>query len=848
MSVPRPATKCHYRALLIASLISGGNLLPLLPAFADRNSPTPGTEIQNQATAEFTDTADNSTGTALSDVVKVTVAEVAGISAAGSGITNPAYRTNMVYFDFLVKNTGNDQTQFFIPAAPSVATVGSVVIPPANIGQLKVIEYNNGTTTTNISANNLVNTSTGSVTGDLTGLPNGGSLPAGGYITVRVPITIPANAITGDIISVTLGNTTGQPNTTGQLDASGIPYVVGSNGNGTNDLYTKDNPDGSNGETATGAPINGDGVTNDGDINKHRQEASVTQTTPVIDPATVTIKGTAWDDANGSGTSAFVTIKDGAETGANTSASAPVVINAILVDSTGKVLDSQPVNPTDGTYTLSTLGVQNGVYVILSTTAGVKGDPAPTPSVPTGWAGTTLLTYADPANVFNIGIADITGKDFGIDRLPVTTAVNKPSQPNPPGPTQYQVPTLAGTDPEDGAIGSGQKFKIVTLPDPTTQGILYYDGVAVTAGKTISNYDPTKLKFDPVNGPVTMSFNYVAIDAAGKEDPTPAAATMVFSATNVTIAGKVWNDKNTSATNNNPSTISPTADAEVGTDAVFGTTQTKVNAVLVDATTGEAILASVPVASDGSYSFADVPPGTKVKVLLSSTAVAVGEKPTATVPTGWLATSPNTTLPFNTGFIPVTSTTNDIDFGIRQKGKLVLLKLITKVNGQTTNPNDGTVLNTPATDTFNTGVGNWPANYLIGKTNGGYIKPGDTIEYTVYFLNNQGADASKVKMCDPIRGGQDYVPNTIQLQLGTGPIDSQTDGANATDYAHSYAAGNTPSGCNAAAATSTGADNGGIAIGIPTLDAALPNIVGATGIGTPIQSYGLFRFTTKVKQ
>jgi hypothetical protein len=847
MSVPRPATKRHYRALLMASLISGGNLLPLLPAFADLNSPTPGTEIQNQATAEFTDTADNSTGTALSDVVKVTVAEVAGISAAGSGITNPAYRTNVVYFDFKIKNEGNDPTQLFIPAKPSVVTVGGVAVPVANIGQLQVIEYNNVTATTSITANNLVNTSTGSATGDLTGLPNGGtglpnggtslpnggSVPVGGYITVRVPITIPANATTGDIISVTLGNTTGQPNTTG-ADNSNIPYVVGSN-----DLYTQDNAGTANGDFA-GDPINGD-------TTGHRQEASVTQTTRVVDPTTVSIKGTAWDDANGSGTSAFATIKDGTETGANTSASAPVVINAILVDSTGKVLDSQPVNPTDGTYTLSTLGVQNGVYVLLSTTAGVKGNQAPTPSVPIGWAGTTPLTYADPATVFNIGIADITGKDFGIDRLPVTTAVNQPSQPNPPGTTQYQVPTLAGTDPEDGAIGTGQKFKIVTLPDPTTQGILYYDGVAVTAGQTISTYDPTKLKFDPVNGPVTMSFNYVAIDAAGKESATPAAATMSFSATNVTIAGKVWNDKNASATNNNPSTISPTADAEVGTDAVFGTTQTKVNAVLVDATTGKAILASVPVASDGSYSFADVPPGTDVKVLLSSTAVAVGEIPSATVPTGWIGTSPKTTALFNTGFIPVTSTTNDIDFGIRQKGKLVLLKLITKVNGQTTNPNDGTVLNTPATDTFNTGVGNWPANYLIGKTNGGYIKPGDTIEYTVYFLNNQGADASNVKMCDPIRGGQDYVPNTIQLQLGTGPIDSQTDGANATDYAHSYATGDTPDSCNAAAATSTGADNGGIAIGIPILDTALPNIVGATGVGTPSQSYGLFRFTTKVK-
>ena len=460
-----------------------------------------------------------------------------------------------------------------------------------------------------------------------------------------------------------------------------------------------------------------------------------------------------------------------------------------------------------------------------------------------GWAGTTPLTYSG-TNAFNLGTTAITGKDFGIEKLPDTTNVSSTS-PNPPGATQYQVPTLAGTDPEDGAIGSGKKFKIVTLPDPAT-GVLYYNGVAVTVGQIIPTYDPTKLKFDPVDGSVTMSFTYAAIDAAGKEDPTPATATITFNATPVNITGKVWNDKDNSAgTTNKGTTISSGGD--VGTDAVFGTTQTKVNAVLVDATTGVALLASVPVAADGSYSFTGVPPSTNVKIVLSATAVAVGATPTPSVPTGWVASSPQSTAAFNTGLLPITSTTNDIDFGIRQKAKLVMLKRITAINGATTNPNDGTVLNGTTTDTFNTGVSNWPTNFLKGTTNAGKVKPNDTIEYTVYFLNNQGTDATTVKMCDPIRGGQDYVPSTIKLQLGNGAATAQTDAADSIDSAHSYPAGNTPTNCNAAAATSTGADSGGIAIGIPNVDAPLPAIPGATGVGTPTQSYGLFRFTTKVK-
>ncbi len=834
MSSSRPASNRNYRALIVALLISGGSLLLLLPVLADQNSPTPGTLIENQAAAEFTDAADGSTGTLLSDKVTVAVAEVAGISAASAGNTNSAYRTNVVFFDFLVTNTGNDPTQLFVPGAPSVVTVGGVPVPTGNIGQLQVIEYNNVTTTTAIAANNLVNAA-GSVTSALTGIPNNGSVPAGGYIKVRVPITIPANAVTGAIISVTLGNTSGQPNTTG-LDNSNIPYVAGSN-----DLYTQDNTGTANGDT-TGDPINGD-------ITTHRQEASVTQTTPVVDPATVNVKGTVWDDANNTANNTFTNIKDGTEAGANTSTTTPV-LNAILVDSTGKVLDSKPVNPTDGTYTLSTLGVQNGVYVILSTTAGTIGQPlTATPSVPTGWAATSPLTYVGAT--FNIGIADITGKDFGIDRLPDTTDVNQPSQPNPPGTTKYQVPTLTGTDFDPTTpttLGSGSKFKIVTIPNPA-QGILYYNNgttdIAVVAGDIISNYDPTKLKFDPVDGSVNMSFTYAAIDAAGKEDPTPATATMTFKATPVTISGKVWNDKDNSAgTTNKGTTISSGGD--FGTDAVFGTTQVKVNAVLVDATTGVAILASVPVAADGTYSFTGVPPSTNVKVVLSATAVAANATPTPSVPTGWVSTSPKSTASFNTGLLPITSTTNDIDFGIRQKAKLVMLKRITAINGLTTNPNDGTVLNGATTDTLNIGVSNWPTNFLKGTINAGKVKPSDTIEYTVYFLNNQGADAT-ARMCDPIRGVQDFVPGSIKLQLGTGAVTNQTDTADTIDNSHVYAVGAAPTNCNAANVISTGADNGGVAIGIPTQDAALPAIPGATGVGTPTQSYGLFRFTTKVK-
>jgi hypothetical protein len=799
----------RYRSILVASLVSSSSLLHLLPALADQNSPAPGVLIENQATANFTDAADGTTTGVLSDIVKVTVAEVAGISATAQtpvAAAGTVYRSSTVYFDFIIKNEGNDPTQLFVPGAPSIATINGTPLSAASIGQLQVIEYNNVTTTTAVTANNLV-AATGATTGSLTGIPGAGSVPAGGYIKVRVPIIVPAGASINDVISVTLGNTAGQANNTN------TPYVLGANGTGGNDLYTQDNSTTANGDT-TGDPINGDTTT-------HRQEASAVQTVTIVAPPTATVSGKVWDDANGSGSATFTGINNTGETGANVSPA----INAILVDSvTGNVIATIPVD-SNGLYTLTAPGAQpNPVFVILSTSTGTVGIAPPVPSVPAAWANTSPLTYS--ALPFALGITPVTGKDFGIERLPITLPVSAATQANPPGTTKYTVPTLSGTDGEDGVLGSGSTFKIVTIPDPLTQGILYYDGVAVPAtGQTIPNYDPTKLTFDPIDGNVSMSFTYAAIDAAGKQSTTPAAATMTFSATPIGISGTVYNDKDNSAAG---TFINILTNGEVGTNAVFGTSIVPDKAILVDTTTG-LVIGSTTVSSTGTYSFPSVPANTNVKVILSPTAGTVGSlPPAATTPTGWVATSPQDTGIFNTGLYPIVK-----DFGIRQKAKFVIVKRITKINGQTTNPNDGTLLTGVTPDTYNN-VGNWPANYLVGKTDAGKVQPSDTIEYTVYFLNNQGADATSVKICDPIRGAQDYVANTVQLQLGNGSATSLSDGAS------TYAANAAPSDCNAGAVAGSSTAPG---IAIP-ISGSVP---GATAVGAPTTSYGLFRFTTKVK-
>ncbi|WP_375499720.1 hypothetical protein [uncultured Nostoc sp.] len=422
------------------------------------------------------------------------------------------------------------------------------------------------------------------------------------------------------------------------------------------------------------------------------------------------LSGKVWNDADNSANGTFTNINTGSETGTN----AGGLLNAILVDSNNKVLKTTTV-AADGTYTFLDVPLnQSNVKILLSTTAGTVGNTAPTASLPPNWVNTSPLTTA----AFNTG-TNISSKDFGIERLPDTTNLNPASQTNPGGTATVQVPTLAGTDPEDGALGSGNKFKIVTLP---TNGTLTYNNVAVTAGQIISNYNPTLLKLDPQDGAITVSFTYAAIDAASKEDATPATVTIPF--------------------------ITP--------------------------------------------------------------------------------------------------------------ANVLLVKRITAINGdRTKNPNDNTPLNAFVDDTTSTrkaddNNANWKSGYLLGAIDGGKVKPGDEIEYTIYFLNAGSSNANTVKICDRISANQNFKGSAygtnkdIQLQLGTSTVLDLTSASDTSDRAQLISAGGTvPANCYLKAAN----DNGTLVIDV-TGNTGVPNLTtmpGSTAQGSPNDSYGFLRFVTKVK-
>jgi uncharacterized repeat protein (TIGR01451 family) len=192
------------------------------------------------------------------------------------------------------------------------------------------------------------------------------------------------------------------------------------------------------------------------------------------------------------------------------------------------------------------------------------------------------------------------------------------------------------------------------------------------------------------------------------------------------------------------------------------------------------------------------------------------------------------------------------------KANVLLVKRITAIhNNSTKNPNDNTVLNTFVDNSTSTNDNNlyWPSNYLIGAIDAGKIQSGDSIEYTLYFLNAGLVNAQSLKICDLITAYQSFQPGVyggagkdIQIQIGTNPVQYLTAVDDPLDRAQLYPPGATISGCNLQASNTnssvvavsvTGAAN----TGIPLLTA----IPGSTAAGTPNNSYGLVRFKTIVQ-
>ena len=190
-----------------------------------------------------------------------------------------------------------------------------------------------------------------------------------------------------------------------------------------------------------------------------------------------------------------------------------------------------------------------------------------------------------------------------------------------------------------------------------------------------------------------------------------------------------------------------------------------------------------------------------------------------------------------------------------QPPKLVLVKRITAINGNRNfNPNDNTALNQFIDDvSANDNEAGWPSDYLVGAFDAGQVRPGDEIEYTIYFLNAGGRPAHNVNICDRLQAFQTFqtLPfisgGEAEFQLGSNavlPLTAANDSSDRAQFIVPNAA--IPSECNLSGPNDNGAFvlnlTGSSGTGMPNL----PNLPDSTGAGAPNDSYGLFRFRTRV--
>lgn len=189
---------------------------------------------------------------------------------------------------------------------------------------------------------------------------------------------------------------------------------------------------------------------------------------------------------------------------------------------------------------------------------------------------------------------------------------------------------------------------------------------------------------------------------------------------------------------------------------------------------------------------------------------------------------------------------------------VLLVKRITAVNGQPINPNDGTPLNVFVDDTTSPQAADdndpgWPAGYLLGALDAGLVQPGDELEYTVYFLNAGNLLAEDVRICDRLYPDQSLVNDgygvgiAAQVQIGTGSavdLTATNDSVDRTEFIS--ASSPVPATCNLQGVN----DNGTLIVDVTgPVGSGSPNLTqleATTGAGAPNESYGLFRFRTRV--
>jgi CshA-type fibril repeat protein len=598
--------------------------------------------------------------------------------------------------------TGWANTGDVNPTDPTATAATPGISAVVEVGTTSVINVDFGiqqppTAVDNMVASQVNPGGTTSVTVPATNF-DGNDLNGGTVVSMTIT-SFPTNAT-----SITINGTT---YTSGTFPVGGVTIPTDANGNPT--------------QTISIDPIDG-AVTS---VISYIVTDNAGATSDPNDPATVTVPFTTIN-LSGNVFNDIDAITDNSvdnNAGAQAASTLPAGLTANLFDATtGAFVATVPVQ-ADGTYSFASIAPNTNYTVVLSNVAAtVSSTTTNFPStIPTGWANTGDVNPTDPtataatpgiSAVVEVGTTSVINVDFGIQQPPTAVDNMVASQVNPGGTTSVTVPAtnFDGNDLNGGTVVS---MTITSFPTNATSitinGTTYTSGTFPVGGVTIptdANGNPTQtISIDPIDGAVTSVISYIVTDNAGAtSDPNdPATVTVPF--TTINLSGNVFNDIDAITDNS----VDNNAGAQAASTLPAGLT-----ANLFDATTG-AFVATVPVAADGTYSFASIAPNTDYTVILSNVAATSGSTTTnfpSTIPTGWANTGDvNPTDPTATAATPGVSavvevgTTSviNVDFGIQQPPTAVDNTVASQVN-----PGGTTSVTVPAT--------NFDGNDLNGGT------------------------------------------------------------------------------------------------------------------------------------
>jgi hypothetical protein len=390
-------TSLVCQRLLAATLLVGGLNTLVAPAFADGTAA--GTSIDNTATATY-DNPDDSTKpfNATSNTVKVTVAEVAGVTVTGLGTVDTnggvVAINDTVNYSFKVTNVGNDTTELFIPGTPKVTGPGA-----SSTVQITGYFKPDGTRVDFTPANVITVAPAGAKTSAMTTLPVfpnplGGNYPVGvipaGYsLIVNVPVVINNLASSGSAVAVQLGNT---PNDgQNQLDSADGPN--------TNEIRTVDYTGETNGAVADEKEASATQTVTVG--SQSQALATILKTRTSYDPVSLT---TLSDDVIGYGLS--LKVESAAPAGSTNVTpgklvGTPIQLGAAPTPKVNRILVSDviPAN-TD----LTTAG---DVVAPAGWTPVYTSDPLSTPAINATWGTTLTATATRIGFIYDSGAADV---------------------------------------------------------------------------------------------------------------------------------------------------------------------------------------------------------------------------------------------------------------------------------------------------------------------------------------------------------------------------------------------------------------------------------------------------------